>query len=61
MGFKVKTKRLAQFVADPIRLNSTPRKITPICNPPLYIAVTFEPSMQFKNPFWFGNFQFFLF
>ena len=30
--------------------NSTTRQNTPICNTPLYIAITFEPSMQFLNP-----------
>ena len=37
---------VASMVADPPEAHSTTMQNTPICNPPLYIALTFEGMMQ---------------
>ena len=43
----------ARLVAHPPRCNSITRKNLPLCYLPLYIAVTFGPTLRFKNPFRF--------
>ena len=44
-----KLKGVAPLLTDPPRWSSTDRQNPPICNPPLYIAIPFEPIIQFCN------------
>ena len=39
----------SDWVADPPQWNSNAKQNPAICDPPLYITVTFEPSIEFKK------------
>ena len=49
INIHIKTRRVSPLVADLPLWNIITRKNPPICNPPLYITITFEPNMQLKN------------
>ena len=48
-----KLDRVASFVTDTPRANSTTRHKQPISDPPLNIAVNSKPIIQFLHPFLF--------
>ena len=48
---EIKSGRFALLVADPSCANSITRQNPPLCNPPIYIAIIFEPIKEFVNPF----------
>ena len=49
MEFYVKTRREVTLFLDPPHVNSISSQNQPICNKPPYIAINFEPMMQFKK------------
>ena len=46
-GAIYKLNGVALLEADPPQWNTNTRQKSPICNPPLYIVLSFEPIIQF--------------